>query len=353
MGITKGGLVSARIEKARVIDVDTSTYTLTIATAFAKKPMTAIPFATPYQHFVNGEGIYFMPEVGSLCWLCEPSDGCMPFILAWGSGQDEADFTARKQSLNPGDIYLGTRDENFMILKRGGVVQIGSTGICQRIFMPLNNLINDFCENYKLNSLGGDLEWVIKRDENTTDGTRPALLKLYAKEFADDPTSIADLEIGSHDNDSKTILSLVIYDNGTAQQQQKISLSMTKDGDVSWEVEKDYNLTVKGNYTGDVTGDINITGHKTATVSVTGALKVHTDADATLEAKQVTVDSPMTKMTGTVQANGQIPVALATPLILWLGSHTHKLLAPTAGSDTAPPSIPPTSNIASGQLFSS
>ena len=183
---TQGALIPAKIERARVIDVDISTYTLTVATAFAKKPMTAIPFATPYQHFNNGEGIYFMPEVGSLCWLCEPSDGSVPFVLAWCSAQDEADFTARKQQLNPGDIYLGTRDENFLILRRGGVVEIGATGICQRIFMPVNNTINDFCENYNLHSLGGDLEWTIKRDENTTDGTRPALLGLYAKEFADD-----------------------------------------------------------------------------------------------------------------------------------------------------------------------
>ena len=161
--VTRAAVVPAIIQHARVLDVDIASYTLTIATEFAKKPMSGIPFSSPYQHMNNGEGIYFMPEVGSLCWVCEPSDGGMPFVIAWAPAQDEGDFKSGKQDLNPGDIYLGTRDENFLILRRGGIVQIGGGPLSQRLYLPVNNTIKDFCENYSLNTVGGDFEWSVKR----------------------------------------------------------------------------------------------------------------------------------------------------------------------------------------------
>lgn len=351
MPVTRGGIIPAIIQKARVLDVDISTYTMTIATEFAKKPMTSIPFATPYQHFVNGEGIYFMPEVGSLCWLCEPSDGGMPFVLAWAAGQDEADYTARKRQLNPGDIFLGTRDENFLILRRGGVVQLGATAVCQRIFLPVNNTINDFCENYGLHTLGGDLEWSIGRTKATTEGKLPAILKLYAKEFSNDEKPIAELEIGSHDEDKTTILTLVIRNKGGGE--QKIRLSMTKEGDVIWSVKKDFSLTVEGDYLQEVFGDITVKGKKKLFVDITDDIDAKTGKNAKLEAKKVTVDSPLTETTGKVEAAGKTPVALAPPLLAWLGSHTHNIIKPTPGDPTSPPVAPPPGSIASQKLFSS
>ena len=351
MPVTKGGLIPPIIQKARVLDVDLSTYTLSVATEYAKKPMSGISFATPYQHLNNGEGIYFMPEVGSVCWLCEPSDGCMPFVLAWASAQNEADFTSQKKQLNPGDIYLGTRDDNFLFLRRGGVVQIGATGICQRIFMPVNNTISDFCENYGLHTLAGDLEWTIGRTDQTTDGRRPGLLKVYAKEFADDPGPVAELEIGSHSSDSDTILTLKIRDKGGGQEQ--VSLTVKKTGEVDWVIQKDLSEQVNGDWGVSVAGDIAITGKKKITLSATGDFKAHTDANATLEAQQVTVDAPMTKMTGVTQANGGLPVALAPALLMWLGTHTHNIVLPAPGSPTSPPVAAPPGSIASGNLFSS
>jgi hypothetical protein len=348
--ITAGGVVPALISKARVLDVDVSTYTLTVATAFSKKPMSGISFATPYQHFVNGEGIYFMPEVGSLCWLCEPSDNCMPFVLAWGAAQDEADYTARKLNLNPGDIVLATRDENFMILRRGGVVEIGANGLCQRLFLPVNNTIKDFCENYALKTLGGDLEWSIARQEDTKDGKRPALLKVLAKEFANDPSPIADLEIGSHGEQDKTILKLVIRDKSAGS--QMIALSMTKEGDVTWEVKRNLSQKIEGDMVTEVSGKDTLKVGKTLTVEVTEDINMKSNANAKLQAQEVTVDAPTTKTTGVLKANGSTPVALATPLVQWLVGHTHNLTTPSPGSPTTPPVGPPP-QIDAGNLFSS
>lgn len=354
--VTHAGIIPATIQKARVLDVDLSHYTLTIATEFAKKPLSGVSFATPYQHFNNGEGMYFLPEVGSICWLCEPSDGGMPFILAWASGQDEGDFRAKKQDLNPGDIYLGTRDENFLILRRGGVVQIGGTGLCQRMFLPVNNLIQDFCENYALHTLGGDLEWSTSIPQGTTDGSRPSLLSVKARALANDPNPIAVLQIGSHPNDSTTILSLSINASGAQGAQEQINLKLGKNGSVTWTVQQDVTYNVTGKFSVNSTGDATVASQGMAEVSGALGATLKTPMTATVAGgTAIALDAPTVavKTQMTVGGGGQ-PVALAGPLLIWLASHTHLSSAP--GTPTSPavaaPTGPPPTSIASALITS-
>lgn len=351
--VTQAGIVPPTIQKARVLDVDLSHYTLTVATEFAKKPLSGISFATPYQHHNNGEGIYFLPEVGSLCWLCEPSDGSMPFVLAWAAGQDEGDFRAKKQDLNPGDIYMGTRDENFLVLRRGGVVQIGGSGLCQRMYMPINNLIQDFCENYALHSLGGDLEWSTSIPQGTTDGSRPSLLTLKARAIASDPNPIATLQIGSHPNDNTTTLSLSILESGAQGAQEQISLRLGNDGSVQWIVQSDTTFDITGKFLVNSTDDASISSQGNATLSGQVSAKVTTKGSATVQGTTgVTLDGPTTAVTKllTVGGGGQ-PFALAPALLIWLAAHTHTIILPVPGSPTGPasaaPTGPPPPNIAS------
>src|SRR5690606_18657484 len=146
-----------------------------------------------------------------------------------------------------GDIYLGTRDDNAIILRRGGVVQIMGGPLCQRLFLPITNTISDFCENYGLHSLGGDLEWTIDREETSTDGHRPVHLRLKAREFAHDEEPIAYLEIGSHTGNPANILSLVINASGEKGAAKKISLEFRKDGTAAFHFESNVTWTVKEN----------------------------------------------------------------------------------------------------------
>lgn len=338
----KTGLRPAHVHSAKVLDVNIANWTLSVQTEFTQKPLTDIPFSVPYLHAHNGEGIYFMPEVGSTCWLCEPSDGMKAFVIAWappkvdGPGQ----FRAHRQDLNPGDIWLGTRDENFLVLRRGGVVQIGGTGLCQRMFLPINNTIKDFCENYGLHTLGGDLEWSIAREESTDDGNRPALLRVQAREFADDAKPIAFLEIGSHESDSKTILSLTIKESGEDGAESKISLKMTKEGNISWEVKKDVTYKIMGKVTATVDGEVQFNAGDKFTLDAKDKLALKAkgiDVDAksgslTIKAPSTSVDSDVTVNNGT---NG---VWLADPdFIAWVAGHMHPTAAPGPPS---PPLLP-------------
>jgi len=354
---TKQGLKAAMIQHGKVLDVDVDRYMLVVATEFTKKIVSDITFASPYMHPANGEGVYVMPEVGSLCWLCEPSDGGMPFVMAWSSAQDEGNFKARKRDLNPGDIFLGTRDDNFLILRRGGVVQIGGGPLSQRLYLPVNNAIRDFCENYFLNTIGGDLEWTIQRSETDTDGNRPALLRLAARQFASDKNPLAELKIGSHEGDDPTILTLTIKESGNDGAATKIALSLRKDGTVQWDIRKDLVLTIGGQLQAAVTGDVALSTDGNMNLQATQAFGAKgltanveaTTGPATVKSPvQVSLDAPQVNAGG---ASAVTPVVMATPTFLaWLFTHSHNIIVPVPGTPVGPPLPPPPADLVSTVL---
>src|SRR5688572_8640016 len=122
-----------RIERARVVNVNINEYTVDARTEMAPyKPKFDIPWMVPYTHFSQGEGINFMPEVGSTCFICEPSeDGRDSFVLGWIMPDEGGAYRAGRELINPGDIHFTTRDGNFVTIRRGGIVQIGATPVCQ------------------------------------------------------------------------------------------------------------------------------------------------------------------------------------------------------------------------------
>lgn len=349
-------LVPSYVETGQVIDVDIENYTLSVVTQYTQKAMQGLGFATPYQHYANGEGIYFMPEVGSVCWVCFPSDGSNPFVLAWAPVTEEnGSLRSRKQGLNPGDIYLGTRDENGIILRRGGVVQVMGGPLCQRMFIPVNNVIRDFCENYGLHTPGGDLEWTVDREETTTDGHRPARLRLKAREFADDEEPIAVLEIGSHTSNPANILSLVVNASGEKGAAKKISLEFRKDGtadftfdgDVTWTVTENLsikakNVTVSAELLAQLEGaNVKVIG-KTGNVEMTAASLISLMAGTQVAlGPRVAIGPP---------GSPGFPVMLATPdWLAWLLTHVHPVVA--VGAPTGAPVPPPSQDHISKTLF--
>lgn len=328
------------IHKARITDVDLASHTVSVATEFTAQPMTGISFSVPYHHHYNGEGILFMPEVGSLCWLCEPSDNSRAFVMAWSPAEIEGDFRSNRPELNPGDIYLGTRDENFLVLRRGGVVQIGGGPLSQRMYIPVNNVIRDLCENYHLNSIAGDLEWTVGREEETTDGNRPTKLTIKAKEKASDKNPIAILQMGSHGEGSTTTLSLTVKASGSEGAATQILLTIGKDGKIALEAKSDIEWKLDGSLTLEAVEDIQVT-------SVTGAVKidgltefsakslnskVESNGTTTIQGGvSVSIDSLIIKLGG----DGATSFAIkGTDLIAWLASHTHSV--PALGSTLIP-----------------
>jgi hypothetical protein len=285
----------AVIETARIINVNVDDWSVDVVSEYANKKYMDLQVMSPYFHFAGGEGIYAMPEIGAMVWVCKPTQGQFgaPFILGFQAPYDlnNANFRDGRMAMNPGDLMLRTRDNNFVILRRGGVVQIGATAICQRMFIPIRNFIKDFCENYELHTFGGDLTWETDRTDQTTTGDAPTKFSLVAKQLANDPGPVAKLTIGSHGQNDPTILELDIFASGAQGAKQVASMVLDNAGNVTWTIQKDWNVTAQG--------DINFES-KTGNVSVKvdqGTLSLESAKDMTLTSDNGSVD---------VNAKGQI-----------------------------------------------
>lgn len=203
----------AVIMQCRVINTNMVNWTVDVVSQFDRHYFSDIQVLSPYLHYDNGEGIYVMPEVGAVCMVCIPSDTTAPFVAGYvapmeqpaaeqlqnpndpssatttsvvgtqtidpsqTTGSDapngtrsrgsntvqypasDAAFSAGRPAYNPGDIVMRTRDDNFVILHRGGVVSIGSTELAQRIYIPLGNKILDISGDYEHQNIGGSVSW--------------------------------------------------------------------------------------------------------------------------------------------------------------------------------------------------
>lgn len=199
---------AAFIHEARIADINLSTWTVDVRTQFDRKYYLAIQVASPYMNPTTGEGMYVFPEVGSKCLVCIPSDGPPPFVLAFimpattlgDVGTDDAPagttpspgataptgstYGGGRPRPKPGDIYLKGRDGNFMVLHRGGVLQIGSTSLSQRLFIPLGNVVTDISQNYHHYNTGGSIGWVVQTGPSTDNPptSHYQTLRLHANE---------------------------------------------------------------------------------------------------------------------------------------------------------------------------
>jgi hypothetical protein len=90
-----------------------------------------------------------------------------------------------------------SRDLNGIIVRKGGITQVGATPACQRIYSPVANSIRDLCENYRLDTAGGSLSWTVRRTSAVELARSPTTLVLEAKEFAQDVVPKIRVSVGS------------------------------------------------------------------------------------------------------------------------------------------------------------
>jgi hypothetical protein len=299
LSIMEGEWRPSYIETCRIINVNIEDWSVDCISEYSNKRFFDIQVSSPYFHIAGGEGIYVQPEAGAMCWVCVPSGGrfAAPFVMGFQSAHDESfdGFRGGRQTLNPGDIMLRTRDENFILLRRGGVVQIGATPTAQRFYIPIRNFIRDFCENYEMFTFGGDLTWITERDDKTTDGAALTKFSLRAKEKSDNKEHIATLTIGSHGEDSTTTLQLDIHESGDEGSAVVAHTAITKEGEITWQLKKSWEATIdEGDYSVHVTkGKVVMdSGDTTSFVSQKDMLVKSSSGKATMDGmKEATLKS--------------------------------------------------------------
>jgi hypothetical protein len=182
----QAGTDPALVIAGRVVNINLNNWTVDIAATFDRKRYFDIQISSPYLHYSAGEGLSIFPDIGAQCMVCVPGDSSPPFVLCFvmphetvnSSSSDapsgtrshgntpanpsDASFAGGRPVPKPGDIYLKGRDGNFVILHRGGVLQIGSSELAQRIYIPLSNIVTDMTGTYNHFNTGGAQSWGIQ-----------------------------------------------------------------------------------------------------------------------------------------------------------------------------------------------
>ena len=206
------GKVSAWVFEALVLDIDLAAWTVDVISKHDQLIFQHVQVAAPYLHPNRGDGFYCLPEVGAKCMVCIPSDGPPAFVLCFimpqeqvvsvsteGEVFDERIYTyaGGRTRPKPGDIMMRGRDGNFICLHRGGVLQIGSTELAQRIYIPLQNIVEDISQVYRHYNAGGAINWGLRagdpEDELATS------FKQTFRLFADEEEATVRVCVGTFD----------------------------------------------------------------------------------------------------------------------------------------------------------
>ncbi len=106
-----------------------------------------------------------------------------------------ASYAGGRPRAKPGDIFMKGRDGNFMVLHRGGVLQIGSTALAQRLYIPLNNVLTDISQNYHHYNTGGAMSWAVSTGPDVVNP--PTCWKQTARLHANELRATIRVSMGS------------------------------------------------------------------------------------------------------------------------------------------------------------
>lgn len=219
--------------------VDTTHYTCTVRTEHSliyDVPLTPV-FLSP-----NGQGMWFLPEPGTRVLVGTVGNGTRneyTFMIgaSFGVEQDpfaelevsedaaaeeevvDVDFRNNRPVLQPGEIVLSSSDRNFIIMRKGGIIEVGATQAAKRFYIPLQNVVRDLCQIYELQNSAGIFQMVRKESDQTwgtdkitvpaaapdgeTDSEEveinkiPTELNLRVKEFESDANPIVSIDFGN------------------------------------------------------------------------------------------------------------------------------------------------------------
>ena len=337
-----GGEKPCYVMRGRVTSVNTKTHAVSVLTDQEGRLYEDLQVMSPYWHYM-GEGFFVLPDLDARVMVALFSDGTPPMIigfldvpsLATASEQaaesglvepqpsnDEAQisFSGGKPRAYPGDFGFTGRDRNFIYFRKGGTLQEGASGFCQRIYSPIRNTIQDYAENYLLSTIGADLMFESDRLEDSDDASEGFRVKLLVSKNLDDKKASALVSMGKVGED--TLIRLALSPNGIDRARATVTspivdILFRESGKVEV-TTKDWDQTVNGSRTTSVQGDDSL--------SVLGRMhQSSTDSDETVTGvKKITAASVQLNAPAISLGGGSSPICKnADVLQAWLTGHTH------------------------------
>jgi hypothetical protein len=194
------------VVRAKILSVDPVTWTCKVQSDNDNETHDGISVEPTYLDSEGG-GQFSMPEENSIVWLCYPSKSQQPFIMGHSTlpkqedegdpNEEPVDRRMNRPVLNRGDKVLGSSATGYVIVRKGGVVEVAASEDCKRIYIPLTNLIREFAQNWEMN-LGAGIISSLNRDNDASYGAdkTPHEFQLRFNEFAEDGAPSIDLRMG-------------------------------------------------------------------------------------------------------------------------------------------------------------
>ena len=365
---TGAGFKNSNIIQCTVRNVHMDDWTVDVTSNFDQHSYARVQVGCPYLHYSNGEGIYAMPETGAQCLLAVPGDTSTPCILTFiapsetRSSTSATDpggiiFKAGRPDAVPGDIVLRTRDNNFVVLHRGGVLQIGANDLSQRIYIPLGNFITDISGNYHHFNTAGSVLWGIQEGKATEN--IPAYHTQTFRVYADN--QYADIRVSTGKvqdilpNKSDDAVSQLLDDMGFGDVDIVCTVDMALQGfdaatgrpvddNVAENVLLHYYFENNGNIFMRTEGNILLVVQQAISVLARGDITIHSeqnlalksDADVSFDGAQMKLNGGDVGSQGIVRKSDTIQVPAG---VAFTGS------SPTAGTITGTTTAPMTCTI--------
>jgi hypothetical protein len=344
------------IELAKVIKVSPREKTVDLQCVNTHRTPMSVPLIYQNMHPDHDGGTDFMPEEGAYCFIAFPTDGSSPAILGFvnkpsygaavddsGTALEEPDpvpelsYSYNRAALDPGDHRVATADGNHLTLRRGGVVEIGSTPLSQLMFIPIENVVRFYAQRYQLRSPLGEIDWghveltnngSIKFDANKA---TPVLVRYGIKETAQENVTehyTVEVRAGQVDPETQDGANVAHHFAHTFSQQSVQQFTPPKDKGVISICVFDHTNNNAGTFVFQVNRDGNV--YVSAAVDVfIHARKAYLTAEE-LKAKIATIvalESPKIILgalaDGSVVPDGIYKALLGEAVINWLNSHTH------------------------------
>ena len=182
--------------RGKVGPVNKTKWTCTVEPEGDGMPIPDVPIEPMMMNAKTGGGSFFMPEKGSLVWCCRPSTDSTPFVfgaatapLQVDEGDEEEDPNDRRMNrpvLNEGDAALAVSEQGFIIMRKGGMLEVGASEACKRVYIPLTNVIREFSQGWE-HTVAGNYIGLMPRDQDEVHGSEntPVEFQLKIREFAE------------------------------------------------------------------------------------------------------------------------------------------------------------------------
>ena len=333
------------ILEATILNVDSQNHLAEVAMDNAEGAIPDVRVVSLYCHPFGGEGIFFLPEAGASCYLFIPSDDGRPFVLGYVMPPTTAPGdSGGRMPMNPGDYALVTRDDNGVIIRRGGVVQVTSTGLSQRLYLPLGNFIRDIAGQYELLSPLGEVG--LTHDEPGI-GLTKVKYRFKLRENAESPTHMLTVEVGTSTDlmpltdagpPAPSYLRILASDSLTGKIEQ-FSFRLDRSGNVSFKNVGYFRKDVTGDHVTSVKGKLEfLSSAYSLTFSVLGEGKMNLASWEVEALRRIIQKAPEVVMEARNLRLGSgeaiQPAVRGSDLFVWLATHAH---LPHGGPPVSPP----------------